>query len=157
MDIGAGIVSFKVLLESAKLIKDMGDATARNSAVLDLQEKILGMQRTFQEMAEKLGEANARLKAMEDWGRQAERYELVDYGSGTYAYQLRAERADGEPQHRICPKCFEERARSILQFAHKTAGQQDVFNCLRCKTPYLFGTRQPTPPVQRRMSSYGRI
>lgn len=76
----------------------------------------------FSLVVENLSEANARFKAMQDWGRQAERHELVDYGGGTFAYQLREDKANEEPMHRICRKCFEERSRSFLQFTHKTGG-----------------------------------
>jgi hypothetical protein len=37
----AGLGIFKSLLDSAKALKDMSDAVARNGAVIELQEKIL--------------------------------------------------------------------------------------------------------------------
>lgn len=37
-----------------------------------------------------------------------------------------------EPPHFLCPDCFEERRRSILQEERRTSGGLDVMFCHRC-------------------------
>jgi hypothetical protein len=48
-------------------------------------------------------------------------------GGNSFAYALKANAARGEPAHRICPNCYENRIKSILQFKFAYSGERNIF------------------------------
>jgi len=72
----AGIGAFKTMLNVAKNIKDMSDATARNAAVMDLQERLLSAQIAQAEMVRRISQLEAEMRRMAEWEGEKERYEL---------------------------------------------------------------------------------
>jgi hypothetical protein len=140
----AGLSAIKTAFDIAKGLKDIDDAARRNAAVIELQEKILTAQQAQVALVERIGELEKEVARFETWEAQKKRYKLTDYGGGTFAYALKPEEAQGEPTHRICAHCYESGHRAVLQFAHKSEGQ-DYFDCLRCKTRQAFGLYRPTP------------
>jgi len=141
----AGLSAIKNAFDIAKGLKDIDDAARRNAAVIELQEKILAAQQAQVALVERIGELEKEVARFETWETQKKRYKLTDYGGGTFAYALKPEEAQGEPPHRICANCYESGHRAVLQFSHES-GQQDYFDCLRCKTRQLFGRHHATPP-----------
>jgi hypothetical protein len=75
---------------------------------------------------------------LENWTTEKQRYELTDFGGGTFAYLLKSGEAKGEPLHRICAACYHNEKKSILQFTHRSEGQ-DWFKCHGCGTQMAFG------------------
>ena len=55
-----------------------------------------------------------QVKRLQDWETEKTRYALQKRGK-KYLHELRRESANGEPQHWLCPKCFSEGRKSILQ------------------------------------------
>ena len=55
-----------------------------------------------------------------------------------FAYELRASETNGEPIHRVCALCYKKGEISILQFSHKSEGQ-DWYDCHSCKNNQHFG------------------
>lgn len=142
-EIYAGISSFKVMLDIAKGLKDISDASARYAAVIELQEKILGAQEAQTALVQKVGDLEKELAAYKNWDAEKERYKLTDFGGGTFAYGLKTEKANGEPAHRICANCYGGGLKSILQFMGHSSGQ-DHFRCFRCSTDFFFGIFSPS-------------
>jgi hypothetical protein len=137
-EVFAGLGAIKTAFDIAKGLKDIDDAARRNAAVIELQEKILTAQQEQMALVERIGELEEQIGRFETWEAEKKRYKLTDYGGGTFAYALKPEEAKGEPEHRICAHCYESGHRALLQFAHKSGGQ-DYFDCLRCKTKQAFG------------------
>ena len=81
-----GLGAFTTLYASAKALKDMNDATVRNGAVMDLQEKILAAQLAQAELVAQVRELEERVRNFEIWEAQKQRYELNDLGWGSFAY-----------------------------------------------------------------------
>jgi hypothetical protein len=143
-EIFAGIGAFKQILETLRTLKDMNDQGVRSAAAIDLQQKILDAQQQQFALAQRNAELEAEIAAYESWDTEAKRYQLKDYGGNTFAWELKADAANGEPIHRLCPACFSRRRKSILQFDAPTATHQDRYNCpeLECKAQFEFGHRQ---------------
>jgi hypothetical protein len=139
----AGLSAIKTAFDIAKGLKDIDDAARRNAAVIELQEKILIAQQAQMALVERIGELEKQVERFETWKAEKNRYKLTDYGGGTFAYALKPEEAQGEPEHRICAHCYESGHRALLQFSHKSGGQ-DYFDCLSCKTQQAFGLYRPT-------------
>lgn len=133
-----GMNALKTALDMARALKDINDAAARNAAVIELQQKILDAQTSQFELLRRVDDLEKQISAADKKSEQFARYLLTDYGARTFAYELRADAANGEPIHRACAKCFQERQISILQFSHKGEGQ-DWFDCLRCNSRQKFG------------------
>lgn len=149
-EIATGYSALKSAYELAKGLKDINDRVALNAAVIDLQEKILSAQEAAAAAKDKLRELRETIEALENWGTMAARYQMKDFGGSTFAYELIAEKANGEPIHRACPRCFENRKRSILQFDYKDASQRDHYKCHACDSKFEFGNSvRYTPQVNR--------
>lgn len=133
----------KTAYEIAKGLKDIDDRVKLNAAVMDLQERILSAQQAAMDAQARLQRLEAELAARDDWDATASRYELKNYGGHTFAYELRPDRANGEDVHRICPNCYQKRARSILQHRFRDASQREHFICPSCDKEFVFGVAVP--------------
>jgi ribosomal protein L32 len=149
-EIVAGIGALKTASEIAKTLIDIDDKVALNELAIKLQTQILTAQEAAISAQGRIQELEAVVRASDEWKEQKDRYKLVDYGAGTFAWELRPECSNGEPAHRVCPKCFEKRKRSILQFKNRTYAHQDFFVCNSCETEFFFGAYNPGEPVRAR-------
>lgn len=111
--IGLGV--FKTMLDLAKGLKDINDATIRNAAIIELQEKILTAQAAQSELVERVGELEKEVAHLKTWETDKERYELVQIAPGNVAYALKASVRDGETPHYLCANCFSAGKKSFLQ------------------------------------------
>jgi hypothetical protein len=145
----AGLASsLKSASDLVKAMIELRDTAAFQSKLIDLQSEIRSAQSSAltanaeqAAMADKLRQLERQLAEYESWEREKERYQLKDFGGGTFAYVLRADKASGEPHHMLCPKCFQERRKSILQGYGRTEGQEAV-HCQSCeRTIYLGAVR----------------
>jgi hypothetical protein len=66
-EVYGGISAFKAMFDLAKGIKDINDATLRNSAVIELQEKILAAQAAQANLVEKIRELETSMTKMKQW------------------------------------------------------------------------------------------
>jgi len=89
-------------------------------------------------------------------GELEKRYQLKDFGGGTFAYELKESEANGEPIHRLCPTCFQDGKKHILQPRGGNAYKQDMFHCDGCGHTFVFGHRQ-SPDIHRQRPMYRRI
>jgi len=144
-EIAAGLSALKSAFDITKTLVDIGDKVALNEVAIKLQGQIITAQQAAISAQERLHELEASVRAHEDWSAQKARYKLTDYGVGTFAWELKPDCAEGEPAHRACPKCFEQRNRAILQFKNRTHAGQDLFVCSSCETEFFFGAYDPKP------------
>jgi hypothetical protein len=134
----AGLSAIKTAFDLAKGLKEIDDATRRNAAVIELQEKILAAQAAQTALLERVSDLEKEIARFETWEREKKRYKLTDFGGGTFAYLLTPEEENAEPPHRICATCYQKGEKSILQFSHRSEGQ-DWFKCHQCNKQYVFG------------------
>jgi hypothetical protein len=135
-----GLNALKTAFDISKGLKDISDATIRNGAIIELQQKILDAQAAQFELVRRVDELEKE-KALADASRaKMDRYQLKEYGANTFAYELKADAANGEPVHRVCADCYNKGAISILQFSHHSSGQ-DWYDCRTCGRNQHFGQR----------------
>ena len=105
-------------------------------AVLDAQSDALTAQQIQSEQAARISELERTIAEFENWEAEKARYRLVDIGpiGGVFVFLLREEamRQD-EPPHYICPRCYHNRVKSILQWK---PFQGDAISCLECKSSF---------------------
>jgi len=132
-DIIGGIGIFKSLYDSAKALKDINDATVRNGAVIELQEKILSAQEAQSMLVDRIRELEEKARGYETWESEKQRYELKSIGPGTLAYMLKAAVRGSEPPHWVCTNCFGKGQISIIQWGmSKGLGMRNL--CPACTT-----------------------
>ena len=88
------------------------------NGVLDLQSKLYAAQAKYQELADIKREAEQKLIEYEQWDSEAARYELKEIATGIFVRSLKPNDSRSEPQHWLCPNCFEHRKKSILVRPH---------------------------------------
>lgn len=75
-EVFAGISAFKTMLDMAKALKDISDATHRNAAVIELQEQILAAQAQQSTLIERIRALEAEMATLQTWDAEKQRYEL---------------------------------------------------------------------------------
>ena len=97
------------------------------------QGTALEAQVTQTRLASRVDQLERDIASFGNWTKEAVRYELANTGDTTQvgikiAYRLRYEaKREGEPIHWICPNCYEDSVKSVLQ---QMGGLG--FRCLRC-------------------------
>src|SRR5690606_3853686 len=121
-EIGGAMSGLKAAMDIAKGINAAAGEIAINEAtiklqrtILEAQEKLLAAQELQAEQSRRVEELEARLAQADAWTRERERYVRREFPAGTFAYVLKDGDESGEPPHRLCPTCFEDGHKSILQ------------------------------------------
>src|SRR4051812_38889240 len=130
----AGMSALKSAYDLAKGLIDVRDATVLQGKVFELQRQILSAQESAlaannaqATLLEEISQLKAAIAGFEAWDTEKKRYQLTDFGGGTFAYVLKPEAAAGEPAHRLCARCYGEGHKSILQFKFQTMTHQDKY------------------------------
>lgn len=140
----AGLSIFKTLYDSAKALKDINDTAVRNTAVIELQEKILAARETQSALLERVGELEKEVAGFKAWEAEKEKYKLTEVGSGLLAYALKEEGGSSAPKHLLCANCFEHGHKSYLQQETRFPGRTETLACHECGSDlYVQGSPHP--------------
>lgn len=116
-----------------KLVKDT-EAKQKiielQTAIFDLHDRVRHAQADQDELAKIKDELERKLMAYQQWDSEAARYELKELADGIFVYALKPDHKGSEPAHYLCPHCFSEKKRSILQ--RPRAGYTN-YVCHSCK------------------------
>ena len=138
----------------AKNIADLDEAHAVKvqigellAQILSAQESEMRSQERESALARQVHELEQHIVQMEAWNAEKQRYQLTDFGAGTFAYALKPGMENDEPPHRACANCFKKGNISILQFRHRDIMSQDVYDCPSCKNEFHFGVPKDPPMI----------
>lgn len=138
----------------AKNIADLDEAHAIKVQIGELLAQILSAQESEMRSQEResaltrqVHELEQRIDQMETWNAEKQRYQLTDFGAGTFAYALKPGMENDEPPHRACANCFKKGHISILQFRHHNMMRQDVYNCPSCQNEFDLGMPKKPPRI----------
>ena len=81
-----GASALKTAFDMAKGLKDISDATIRNGAVIDLQEKILSAQEAQFALVKRVDELEKEMTDLKAKASEKQRYQLKDFGAGAFAW-----------------------------------------------------------------------
>ena len=159
VDIFMGLGSFKLMLDAAKNLKNISDPDIRNDAVVALQEQIVAAQESYSALLESVRTLEAEARNLETWESEKKRYELkkVTEHSKILAYTLKESEQGAETLHWICPDCYSQAKKSLLQYAVRTPGRAEVLACQTCGwAGYLSGMWYPEHGGARPLSRPAR-
>lgn len=137
------ITAISALISSAKNMVDIltkGNSNTPSDIAIKLQSELVSMQshaltaQTEQlnliERIHKLEEENTKLK---NWETEQQKYELTELRPKVYAYHLKDNESSSEPVHHICPDCYSQQKKSILQKEYLDHGDTEALVCHHCK------------------------
>lgn len=101
-----------------------------NVDLISAQAAALTAARTQAALAARVRDLEARIRDLEDWESTAKHYTLHAIFPNVWAY---ASPKDADPFHLLCPLCFAQRAKSILQRACQ-GDADNAYQCLSCGT-----------------------
>jgi uncharacterized protein YlxW (UPF0749 family) len=73
-EVFAGLGALKTAFDIAKGLKDIDDTTRRNTAVIDLQEKILSAQQSQASLVESISNLEKEVACLKAWEEEKSRY-----------------------------------------------------------------------------------
>lgn len=151
-EIYAGLGSLKIAFDLAKGLKDIDDATRRNAAVIELQEKILSAQSAQSELVETVSDLKRRVAELEEWEAEKQRYQLTEISPGIVCYEPKEGMRGSEPPHRLCANCYAAGQKRFLQ-AVQNGPSFFRFKCNACGEEVHY-SRGGVAPVNRIKPSY---
>lgn len=111
-------------------------AVELNRVIADVQHQLFAAQTDYAALSGRIRELEADIVKFKNWEQEKQRYQLHPLAEGTLVYRVKPEMKDSEPVHDICPNCYEQGIKSILQKTQKTAGHH-AFSCPGCKHIFL--------------------
>jgi len=114
------------------------DLIAAQSATIASQKNEMTLTELVRELKEKIGK-------LENWEREAERYQLTEIAPGIPARVLKPGMEKGEASLPLCATCFEDHKKQFLQVGAPHQGT--IYHCSRCNaTFHRTATRPPRLP-----------
>ncbi|MBI3527270.1 MAG: hypothetical protein HY067_04805 [Betaproteobacteria bacterium] len=122
-EIAAAIQSTKTAIEIVKAAHGLSNHLELLTAVTAIQEKLtdaiaseLASQEKQAQLQERVRQLEKQLAEVEDWKNEMQRYHLMEFpATGTFAYALKPEMAQGQPLHYLCTSCVDRKQKSTLQ------------------------------------------
>lgn len=107
-----------------------------NQIIAGIQTDLFEAQSSYTAAISRIDELEKELVAVKNWSTEKQRYQLYELAPGSFVYRLKTEMANSEPIHDICPQCYEQGVKSILQFnGYESAFHK--YSCSRCQTIIL--------------------
>lgn len=151
-EIATALASIKSLAEIAKITSDV-KASAQviqktaelNITILALQEKMSTVLTEKDALLQEKKDLEQKITQFDHWETEAARYELKEIALDVFMYTVKPSAAIGEPSHWLCPNCYEDKRKSIIQ--RDSTISKAFYACPNCKhqfhfTPGFFGNKQ---------------
>lgn len=106
-----------------------------NSKIIELQQLVLSIQVSNQEIVLRNNQLEKEKIELLNWESEKAKYELTKWRSDVFVYSLKSDDNTSEPPHNICPKCYSEHKKSIIQF-HKNYPPSKIYICHTCKSEF---------------------
>jgi hypothetical protein len=144
--IATGMSALKTATDIAQsLLKGSNAGSADKEKLMQLQSSLISIQQEILianaqniSLSEQLRQLNDKDQDTSSWLQTRNKYKLTEYGKPTYAYELKPQFHSDEPNHKICPRCFQLKTLSVLQFRSVSEGRE-WYDCLKCKSQIKLG------------------
>ncbi len=143
MDIAAALATVKAVSDlTASILNGVIDdkvkakATELNSSIITLQATIFSIQSENHELLEANKSLKQELIDVSNWENEKNRYQLAEISPGAFVYLLKKDECNPEPIHCICPNCYQNQKKFILQLTASTnAGA--IYSCHNCESTII--------------------
>lgn len=152
--IGA-IGATKSALEVVKAMADFRDATKLNTVKFELTRLLLEAIEAQSTLVADKRDLEERIRQLEAWDGEKQRYQLAEVGRGTFAFVLKPDAQGSDPPHMACANCFNQGRRSILQRNPQTLGGRAAFDCPSCQTKITINPPNSGEPSSSRRVNLG--
>lgn len=136
--ISAIFSSLRSAADITKTLSNLGDQSAIQGKVIELQNAIISAQTSAMEAQEAQDQLNAKVKELEDklaeyerWEEERAQYRLTQVAPGAHAYTPIEEKLEHEPPHWLCTSCFNKGKKGFLQFQAQVQ-RNAIFVCSDC-------------------------
>ena len=116
------VATIKTIVDLSKELKtlSLGEAASKKAAEVDAQifaayESALASQARQLELSKRNQELEKEVTSLKNWDVQKEDYELKAIENSAFVYSLKENAKSAEPVHWLCPPCYENSKKSILQ------------------------------------------
>ena len=159
--IGSALASLKAARDIAETMIGLRDGAAFQTKLIEFQSKLIdannsafAAQEERTALTERIRQLKQELDALKAWETEKQRYQLCRIGeTGAFAYTLKTDQTI-EPAHWICPVCFENAQKSVLQLEIRSPGQAHVYVCHTCGADlYVAGLRFPEHGSSKRRTT----
>lgn len=107
-----------------------------NRIIAEVQHQLFAAQADYAAAVGREHDLKTKIVQLENWAHEKERYQLHQLAAGTLVYRIKPAMQVTEPVHDLCPNCYQDGVKSILQNAGMRGSHQAV-RCPRCDTVYL--------------------
>jgi hypothetical protein len=148
-EIFAGLQSLKLVMDSLKALSEIRDETLRNDAIAAILSKLVQLNRDLLEadqakaaLTQEKRALEAKIMEMEKARSDLERYQLYTIGNGISVYMLKPDERGDAPPHWLCPGCYTNGKKAILQYVTQT-GHGHLYRCGACNSRTVVGWGRP--------------
>jgi hypothetical protein len=106
------------------------------SSIITLQSTIFGIQTENQKLLEENNSLKQQIIDMNNWESEAQKYSLTEVCPGGVVYAINKDEAGTQPDHWLCPNCYQNRRKSFLQKG-MNVGEGHMFTCALCKNQLI--------------------
>jgi len=131
------LTSIKTTIDIVKELNSSHDSHTITQVQAELLEKLLTIQTGALALQEKHSalihdkeELIKKIEEFEQWRNTESEYELKELKTGIFVYSYKNSQQSVVPMHWLCPQCWNDRKKSILQSGFH---DESVYNCPRCK------------------------
>jgi superfamily II helicase len=122
--------------KSVKALLGFKEQSEMLGLVNSTQSELFGLRAEHQAALRRISELEAELVQVKQWEEDKRRYKLHEVSPGTFVFRIDPVKQEGEPAHDLCPHCYQEAVKSILQRG-AVAQQHDTLRCPRCAAVFL--------------------
>ncbi|WP_083370024.1 hypothetical protein [Chromobacterium sphagni] len=102
-----------------------------NGVIADVQQQLFKAQADYATTQSRLKELKAEIEQFKNWEQEKQRYQLHQLAEGTVVYRVKPDMQGDEPVHELCPNCYQNGVKSILQ----KYGIQNGHHSVTCPNP----------------------
>ena len=159
-EIASVAATLKSLGEMAKTVKDLSAAAALEAKIGELfgqvtaaRESALASQTREAALLQRVRQLESEKLELEAWAAEKQRYQLADFGGGTFAQTLKPGMEQGEPFHRLCNSCFQQRRKGFLHSGGDFHGREKV-KCDACDKTFMLGVSRLSSQTRARGTDF---
>jgi hypothetical protein len=146
------VASLNAATDITKSFLGLRDMTMVQGKVIELQAEIMSAQQSALAAQTAQSSLINRVSALEGevadlkaWDAEKQNYNVQRFNPGVFLYVLKPEAQTSEPPHKLCPNCYVQGNKAILQTEWRDE-HIEAMNCLRCKATFSIGERPPHQP-----------